>query len=188
MFYCQTCKNTYDISKITTVQHGKGKVIIDYDFIVNNIDTPEIKTIIASDPFNMEDLQKSAEYRKLKKNQKELINNKIQDFLPDSKKTLLKTNNVGDVAVAYFICGGCSYIEQIPPGTKIYSETTEISTNNDSYRNMINSDILPYTRKYTCPNKKCDSHSNVEKREAKFFRINNSYKLKMICMACQEIF
>lgn len=186
MFFCPTCKNMYDISKdIIKSQHGKG--MIDYDNIVLNIDD-DITKIVKDDAFTIDEIYKAAEFKKLNKSQKEYIINKIEHMLPEKKKEFVKTETE---MTAYFNCKNCSNTEPIVPGTKIYSLSTDnLSANQDlsNYHNMIYSDILPITRKYKCENPKCISHTDASKKEAKIFRINNTYKIKLICLACEAIF
>lgn len=188
MFFCPTCKNMYDISKdIVKPQQGKG--IIDYDqFIINFNKNIDMANIINDTTFSIDEIYKASEYKKLSKSQKEILINKVDYLLPKDKKTFTKADNE---MLAYFNCKNCSNTEPIAPGTKIYTLTTNnlsSNQNSDNYHNMIHSDILPITRKYKCPNEKCISHTDVSKKEAKFFRINNSYKIKIICLACESIF
>jgi hypothetical protein len=188
MFYCPTCKNTYDISKdIIKLQQGKG--LIDYDKVVTDVNDPSIIELVQDSKFDMDGIFKSTEFKKLSKAQKEFVVNKIAYLLPNNKKEF---NTEGaTIMTAYFHCKNCSNTEQIQPGTKIYSVSSDSASSNynsATYGNMIYSDILPITRKYKCENEKCISHKDVSKREAKFFRLNNSYKTKLICLACETIF
>lgn len=188
MFYCPTCKNTYDISK-DVVKPQTGGTQIDYDYVVQNVANPEVEKTIKDTNFSMELLTKSVEFRKLSKSQKEYIYNKVLYILPDDKKML--STDIKEGATAYFHCKNCSNTEEIKPGTRVYGISTDNHTsvsNKNTSKEMIHSDILPITRKYTCANAQCISHTDPSKREAKFFRVSNSYKIKFICIACETIF
>lgn len=142
----------------------------------------------------IEELVKHPAYKKLKMKQKEYVYNKIQDILPKNEKKILIDQPIKTLSteeMAYFICNNCGYIKQIEPKTQIFSRTsTMISQSYDinEYKDMLYSDILPRTRKYICPNEKCESHKDPTKKEAIFFRLNNSYKIKYICTACKTDF
>ena len=187
MFFCPTCKNTFDISKSITINTAAigGANKINYNELIDNIiDEKYDENIIKDSDFNLNEITKNENYKKLKKNQKEFIINAIQNILPNSESNL--DQDIVD-GIAYFRCNNCSYVEPIPPKTKIYAKTVSNTIIDTNYKNMIYSNIIPYTRKYTCPNSKCESHTDDTKREAKFFRLNGTYKLKFICMACDTI-
>lgn len=193
MFYCPTCKNTYDISKdIIKLQHGGAT--IDYDHIVINITNTQLIESVANDPsFLLDNVYKSAEFKKLNKSQKEYVINKINDQIHDvdnNNKQKIDAS-IKEGLTAYFHCKNCSNTEEIKPGTKIYGISADNQASNygaGNYYELIYSDILPITRQYKCENSKCISHKDISKREAKFFRINNTYKIKFICLACEAIF
>ena len=110
-------------------------------------------------------------------------------MLPKDQKKVFKdiVDKTDDQEKAFFICNNCGFIKRIEPRTLIFSRTSEsISQSYDinEYNDMLNSKILPRTRKYVCPNSKCISHNDSYQREAVFFRLNNSYKIKYICNAC----
>ena len=77
------------------------------------------------------------------------------------------------------------------PGTLIFSKySNDISQSYTSKDSSIMkySDILPKTRKYKCPNSECESHHDLSKKEATFFRMNNNVQIKYICNACDTSF
>ena len=102
----------------------------------------------------------------------------------DITKTSAETQNIN------FICSNCGYSKVIDPRTLLFSRTSknvaESYVANDVV-NMAFSDIIFRTRKYICSNDKCESHKDPEKREAIFFRMNNSYKVKYICDTCKTV-
>lgn len=157
--------------------------------ILNNqpIDETDIKNI------NINDITKSQTYKKLKIKNKEYVDNKIQDLLPLNEKKVMKdkVEKSLDELSAYFVCNNCGYAIKIKPSTKIFSRTSEDISQNyavSDYGDLLYSDIVPRTRKYICPNKKCESHKDNSKREAIFFRLNNTYKIKYICCTCKTDF
>lgn len=91
---------------------------------------------------------------------------------------------------AFFICKNCGTSEAIPEKQVIIQRSNEESTYNKTidYSDMIDAPEVARTRNYICPNSKCESHKNDEKREAVFFRLNNSYKLRYVCVTCKTNF
>lgn len=91
---------------------------------------------------------------------------------------------------AYFICKNCGTYEKIKPGTELIKKISESSQNSyDNYeraKDMIHAKYLPATRNYICQNTKCPSMTDFSKREAVFFRIPNSFKIRYVCKACQS--
>ena len=168
---------------------SSGGAISLIDRIVNGEDL--VEKDVAN--INVENFIKGPEYKKLNSKNKELVFNKIQDLLTVDKKKIKSQIKPGkdDVQPTFFICNNCGYSEKIRPGTQIFSRTSENISRTyavSDYSDMLHSDILPRTRKYICPNKKCISHKDLSKREAVFFRLNNSFRLKYICTACKEQF
>ena len=209
MFYCPNCNNTYDIARTSASSQAGGKLNFDFtssesnnqDMVggvnVVNLINKILKNeaIVPEDlkDLNINDVTKSIDYKKLKQDEKEKIYNKIQDLFPKEKKKLSGTKPAEDTDdnLAFFVCSNCGYSVKIDDGTRIFSRTSnDISQSytTGDYSDMLYSNILPRTRKYTCPNKKCESHKDPTKRQAVFFRKNNSYELVYICSACETSF
>ena len=209
MFYCPNCNNTYDIARSSMQTGGtfdfgttdssyetsndeqiggdKYSALLTSILENNKINVNELAKI------NVNDLIKSPEYKKLKTNEKEYIYNKIQEILPNDKKKMMvdKPDVNAKDNMAYFVCSSCGYSIEIKDGTKIFSRTADDLSQSyatGNYKNMLHSKILPHTRKYICPNDKCESHKDNTKREAVFFRKNNSYNVVTICKSCEAIF
>jgi len=204
MFFCQNCNNAFDIAKSTQsikvgdttaintpnidqeggFQIGSGKYTDLVNKTLNNSLTEK-----EVDGINLDDLIKSDDYKKLSKKEKQIVYNKVQDVLPRDKKKISKdsVDKLSDKVLAVFICNNCGFTKEIEPQTKIFSRTSDniaqSYTIND-YKNMLHSKILPFTRKYNCPNSECKSHTDPKEKEANFFRLNNSYKVKYICRSC----
>lgn len=198
MFFCPDCNNSFDITR-TVAQ--KGGADDEFSDTTASEDTGKnyelIQKIINNQPASVEDIEeisqqdlfKSSSFKKLKSKQRELVYNKIQDLLPKSKKKLIVEGEekLIEENLAFFICNNCGLTKKIQPRTLIFSRASESISQtyvSGNYKDMIHSDILPRTRKYVCPNQKCESHHDAEKREAVFFRLNNSYQVKYICQAC----
>lgn len=215
MFFCPNCNNVFDITK-GTAQHGgdchETEITNNINFDEskhihqhiggNKDDNYEklISKLLKNEKINdneinnvfMDDLIKSSPYKKLKNKQREQIYNKIQDLLPTEKKKLIK-DEAGKQIIekAYFICNNCGYRKPIEEGTLIFSKVSNDiaqSYSSSDVKDMKHSDILPRTSKYICPNSKCESHTNSDKKEAVFFRMNNTFKIKHICQTCDAIF
>ena len=116
-------------------------------------------------------------------------------YCPNCNNTfvIVKANNEDGKTKAMFKCTNCEHVEAIEQGTKIISRSTKKNTEssdlNSKYKDMIHDDTLPHTRNYTCPNKKCESHSDTSKRDAVWFKPNaSSYKIIFVCTSCQTVF
>jgi len=201
MFFCPNCDNAFDITR-SSIQAGgemsestsasyadstdKYDVLID-KILKNNVSYDDIKTI------SLDELLKSGQYKKLSASNKEQIFNKTQDLLPKDKKKIsnLKIDNDEQRNIAFFVCNNCGYTKKINDGTLILSRTSDNITQfykTDDYDDMVYSDIIPRTRNYVCPNKQCETHKNIGKREAIFFRMNNSFAIKYMCTFCKTLF
>jgi len=195
MYFCPNCNNVFDItreegkplkSETSEKEERKGGAKINYDELINQlIENEEIEETI--EDLDVEDVMKSDAYKKLKSKQKEYIYNKLQDLLPLDKKKL-EYEDV-QTELVYFICKNCAFMQKIEPGTLIYSRVSgdiAQSYSVEDNRMMKYSDVLPFTRKYNCSNSNCPSHKDVSKKEASFYRMNNTYKVKYICHACNN--
>jgi DNA-directed RNA polymerase subunit M/transcription elongation factor TFIIS len=194
MYFCPNCNNIFDITKNPQEEKAKTKVggaSTDYALIIEKILKNQEVLPENVVNLNLNTLIKEVSYKKLKVKEKELVYNKMQELLPENKK-LIKEMSDKKNDKAYFICKNCGFLKPINDGTLIFSRVssdisqTYTSTDKASLKAMANSDILPRTRKYICKNSKCISHKDPTKREACFFRMNNSYKIKYICLACNN--
>lgn len=202
--FCPNCNNILDITKSakqiggakhqsenTTESDSDSSSEYSETLIQKLLHNHKIdsETVISID---LNDIIKGDEYKKLDVEQKELIYNKIQDLKPiEEKKESLEKNITKQSEKAYFICDSCGYLEPIKEGTEIFSRVSSDIVQNyagSEIGDMKFSSILPRTRKYICPNKDCESHENISKREAVFFRLNNTYRIKYICLVCDAIF
>jgi len=184
MYFCNNCNNVFDITKSSTQSGGDiyGNLI---NKILDNltIDKKEIEGL------SLNELINNSNYKKLKNKHKEYVYNKFQDLIFIRKKQENDGNNKYEKV--YFICNNCGFKKPIDEDTLIFSKVSSNISQNYSttdFKDMINCDILPRTRKYICPNSKCESYIDIKKREASFFRMNNTFQVKYICHACGTIF
>ncbi len=192
MYFCPNCNNVFDVTKDPHAEkHQKGGERNKYESIIEKIIKNEDVSESDVIKLNLDILTKEPSFKKLNQKQKELIHNKIQELLPIDKKIIKeKTDTV--INHAYFICRNCGFLKPISDETLIFSRVSgDISqsyspADASTLDSMANSDILPRTRKYVCTNEKCISHTDPSKKEAVFFRMNNSYKPKYICLACKK--
>ena len=188
MFYCPKCLNIYNITKSIKSkeqQSGGGKL----DDIIQKILDNENLEGIEFDQDDLDNLNGSQLYKKLTNKQKDYVYNLINDMVEkkiknsDDKKGSYQRN-------MYFICKNCGNHEVIKDGTIIVSKenTKDIKIeSNFNPKEMLQIKILPRTRDYICPNDSCKSHKNHSERSAVFMRINNTYKMRYICEACETV-
>lgn len=104
------------------------------------------------------------------------------------------TKNIEDTKIekkeknqAYFQCNNCGMYEVIEPGTLIYSKSTKSKTlMTEQNKDLIHDSTLPRTKKYVCPNKKCESHTNSKVKEAVFYK--KDHFVTYICRVCETFF
>lgn len=210
MFYCPNCNNIYDITKtipnnfiqtagqvsdtpetissITNTESTNANSDIDQ---ANNI----IQKILKGDKLNNNDLNgitldsitKNTSYKKLQAKSKELVYNKLLELFNENSKTNKSITPIS--SNAYFICKNCGNNEPIKSNTliarKYYGESNDIEHEDfNKFKEMANVKCLPLSRNYICPNKKCLSHTDFDKREARFYRISGSFRIRYVCIAC----
>lgn len=176
----------YDVSTDTNVSKKKKNVILTDDEIINILAGKEITLDL--DNYNMNDLNKIQLFNKLNSNQKTLVINRIYEKiskhikLPKSQETILTKDS-------YFYCKNCGYNEKIPSPTFIFSRTTK-KNNEDAYNsnftNLKYDNTLPNTKKYNCINKDCVTHKDPALKQAVFYRLEGTYKVRYICAICDS--
>lgn len=189
--FCPQCDSILDISKTTT------KKVIDLDEsqssvsdegeeqivkIINKILTDDDVDKLISN-IKVENIVNHESYKKLDKNKKHKINEKIENI---ASKTIDST------LLSYYSCKSCGWSQKIKHGTQILTKTGGDSQssyiNIERYRNKIYSKILPFTRNYICPNKNCPGNKDKEKHEAVMYRINDTMRTMYTCCACKTVF
>ena len=194
MFFCPSCNNTFELSpyKINQVGGGnddKNKAIKSDDILSIISSILEKKEVDMSEKvYPLDDIINSSLFLSLKLEHKELVYNKLLTLNKEYTKVPIKSNKR-----MYFACKNCMLEEPIKASTIIFSKSYSMnnvtSTIQRDYSDMIYDDTIPITRHYECPNKKCISYTDLNKRAAKFFRMSEkSFKLAYICTACGENF
>lgn len=181
-FYCPNCSNSFDIQKVISSVQGGGDISIDK--IINDIlnkvpiSDKDIKTITT------DKITSHVEYKKLTKQNKEFVLNKIKDQLNEKIKVISQNNIVPHKA--FFKCTNCGYDEPIKPGMKMISKGEYGNSHKtQSYsKDFVNHSFLPRTRRYICKNLQCESHNDLSKREAIMHRINNTFQMRYVCVSC----
>ena len=201
MFYCPKCLNIYNISKTIKTQTAGAndndnnntdnyinsliKKIVDDP---NNYDTNNIK-ITKSD---IENLSNLPVYKKLTNKQKDHVYNFLNDIINEKNTDNNNTNLDNKLNIMHFLCKNCGNHEQIKNGTVIINRTTkndidiDIDNNNFNPKEYLQMKVLPHTRDYYCPNNKCESHKESEKKSAIFMRLKGTYKIRYICECCES--
>jgi len=193
MEYCPNCNNIFNITKDGAQTGGVSSesASTEEEKLIAKLLTNKHITEKDLSNISLENLIDTLAYKKLKHKQKELIYNKIQDLLPDDQKKIFAEKPRQNLEKINYICNNCGYRKPIESGTLIFSKVSnDISQSYSPSQvdDMKYSDILRKTRKYICPNDNCESHTNFQKREAAFFRKNNTFKIQYICLACDTIF
>jgi hypothetical protein len=134
------------------------------------------------------DINKLVFFNKLTPNQKTLVINRLYEKIPKNQK-IAKDTPTNLIKLSYFYCKNCGYNEKIPNNMLIFNRSNEKSSDenfNDKFLNFKYDPILPKTKKYNCNNKDCLTHKDPAKKKAIFYRTNNSYTTKYICLVCDS--
>jgi hypothetical protein len=185
MFYCPKCLNVYSISKSIKQIGGASYNLEDIikKILSDDIEEGEYDTF---DNKILDELKDYGVFKKLSASQKDIVYNFIDERIEN--KTISKAAPKIKQKM-YFVCTSCGNNEEIEKNTRItvrssddYTPETNTTQDIEEYLHM---DILPRTRQYDCPNEKCESHTEPEKKSALFMRIKNTYKMKYICESCK---
>ena len=173
MYFCSKCHFSFDIGKSSNIVIDEKNIIKKsadiFKKIENNEDLSNFKTDI-----KIEEITKNSKYKKLSGAEKTKINN-LYDV----------TTNSG----IEFRCTNCNNSVEIKESILLY----ELDMNNKNDKNKTleenqlycNNPILPRTHDYICKNEYCETNKNSKiKKEAVFYRENNSMKVNYICCKC----
>lgn len=181
MFYCPKCLNIYNITKNLKLQSGGSNID---DLIKKILDDEDLDKIKFTED-DLDELNKSQNFKKLNNKQKDYVYNTISEKVEKVEK-----KNKGSANIQrnmYFICKNCGNSELIKDGTIIISRESSknFSNENINVKEYLQMNILPRTRQYVCPTDKCESHNNSDKKSAAFMRLPGSYKVRYICESCE---
>ena len=178
MFFCPKCSYTLDLKKSSMIDNkqviiSKKTTVKSVTTAINNILKKQIEPTDIKPLFTKEQMLKNKNYIKLS--------------IEDKNKLLEIFNQQGGELGAMFLCNNCNWTKQIDSTIKLYSFNTQenikkISPN--EYTMLFNNPIFSRTKDYTCKNKDCLSHKNINNKEAVFFHENNSLQVKYICGTC----
>ena len=176
MYFCPKCNFTLDISK-TIINPNINEIKTVDDFI--HLVLEELLEGINKIKFNKSDLSKNKKFKKLTKEEQDLVNNKLEEL----------TNNQN--ITAFFVCNNCNYHVKLQSGTKIFTAYLKEKIEDDSslLKLRTTDNTLPRTKDYRCKNTSCKSNKKEydKSREAIFYRpFEDEYKLKYVCCECYE--
>lgn len=188
MLFCPKCKNSLDITNVSSQKGGSPdedqlqvggadiKAVIENLLEGDNVSESDVKGI------DLEKLNKAPSYKKLPAKSKELVYNTISD-----KQQNKKFKDVSQKGIAFFICHNCGHKHKVEEGTMVFSRNSEANISHvdreENYMDYVNDPTVNRTRRYVCHNEKCPSHKNLMMRKAVFFRVNN--RIRYICTACK---
>jgi len=198
MLFCPKCNTIYDIKQKSSKSELVGGKKRSFDEIIDDIignvklSKDDIETIRNSG----DAIYQTKKYKSSTREQKDYIDGTIYELMPgEFKKSKVESKSTKDSTMrdAYFYCIKCGYNEQpVEPGTLLYEKGAgyeEKTLEIDDYGDMIYDSTLLRDRKYTCPNAKCESHTDVSKREAVVFREHHeSFRSIYVCTACKTSF
>lgn len=172
---------------------GKSTSSKDVASLIQDIMNSKIVDPDRANQIGIDRITKDTAFKELTVANRDTVVNTVADMLPDNKKIQqIKKDGVESSKhnLAHFLCTNCGFTKPVAPRTKIFSKVSDKLSQNytsGNYKDMLHSSIAPRTRKYTCPNERCESHKDPEKREAVFIRKNNSYEVVYICTACETV-
>lgn len=105
------------------------------------------------------------------------------EFCPECESILYYQEEDGKLINFCRTCGFKKDSSKVLISQNSYSKNTISSFG--SRKNYIYDPTFPRTNKYVCPNNKCDTHKNSDKKEAIFFNEGDSLKHVFICRVCQ---
>jgi hypothetical protein len=176
MFFCQNCNNSLDITKNTNVKKVDKIVINTPEEFIKSYNNTNTQNHYLN--FN-EDSLKSY----LKK--EDFSNDEYTNIINSFFKIL---NNQKDLSQFYLKCVNCDTHNVLQSGTILYSinfaSTNTFDMTNEDIMIKCQEPILPRTSDYVCPNAKCKTHTDIDSKEAVFYRNDKSFNLTYICCAC----
>jgi hypothetical protein len=176
MYFCPKCHFFFDINKTSNINSSSSKEVLKrvvdaFKIYESNEDLSLYKAL-----FKFDDLTKNTKYKKLTTTEQEKFNKLFEENIHTD---------------AEFKCSNCNFVKEITETVLLYSfdtsENNNICQTKDLEENELitKNPILPRTHDYICKNVSCISNTTSDiKKEAVFFRCNNSFKIIYICTLC----
>jgi len=171
--FCEKCSNLYDISKSNIIKLNDTRIKIDKISEALSLFEEKGKLVNYSAGFTKEEINKNKKYQKMNDSDKIIFNQIFEE--------LINSN-------AEFKCYNCNFSKQIVKTTLLYELSMEDVVVNISCleeNELITKDqTLPHTHDYLCKNINCITHKEPNRKDAVFYKENNSYKPNYICTIC----
>ena len=186
MFFCEKCRYLFNVTKDVKSKQIGGKInealTIVFDKYANGekITEKDLKKLKGKDILEdqrFEDMNKK-DQRKLISTIKAIDKNFFMEEEPESEEKIGSN-------IAFFICKFCKNYKPIKPGTIIYSKNYNSSNISEAYdySYAIYDQTLAHTKNYICKNSKCETHKNINLKEAVLVK-NATDQLVYICTQC----
>jgi len=178
MNFCKKCNYVLNITKKQLNEEEK-----------NHYKIPTVEAFLNYVKYNMTEANQTVEIKidreslkdkllaKFKKN-----TDKIDELMEQYDVISSKKNNF-DV---YLVCNNCNSAYTINPKTVILTtniERVQFKEVNLDYK--CQDQTLPRTKDYICHNEDCESHKNLNDKEAIFYREGTGYMTRYVCCNCK---
>ena len=171
MYFCPICSYILDIGKSSNKDNNIKITNTDnlFKLLSDNIDLTNYEPL-----FTKDDIIKNKKYKKIS----------------DTDKN--KINQLYDNIISYgteFKCLNCNYTKDITKTTLLYQiiidDNPSIIIKSLEENKLITLDpLIPHTHDYTCKNIDCDTHKNINLKNAVFYKDKGNYKVNYICCNC----
>lgn len=186
MYFCDKCRFMFDVTKdIKSIQNG-GKI---NKYLLNLINKFENGDQIDENDINKiskRELLDFDGFDNLTKKKQQKIISMIKNIDPNF--FTVDKNQEGGSSLnksAYFICKFCQNSKPVKPMTLIYTKIFGLSGNPNSinYNYVKDDHALFRTRNYICKNDKCETHNNINLKEAALIK-NSDDQIVYVCTVC----
>ena len=172
MYFCNICSYSLDIIKDDAMEEI-SEISKVFELIKNITDKKDLSIYNIIIP--IEKIKSNQQYKKLTSDEKKLID----------KLNFKGSNNVS------FSCKNCTNKVAIVKTTLLYVIHYENNNNDDIIRDdielLIKDPLLAHTNNYVCINAQCETHKNINKKDAVMTKSKNKYNIEYICTICKSI-
>lgn len=186
MFFCGKCRNLFNVTKEIKHKQMGGKVNDALTNLFQKIGSGQ--KLVEKDlrRLTRKDLTEDERFEDTTLKEKKKIISSIKSinknfFDPDAADTDVKIG----ADTGYFICKYCKNYQKIKPGTLIYSKNyiESSQTETEDYTYLMYDQTLVRTKNYICKNSQCDTHKNIQNKEAALTK-NAEDQVVYICTVC----